>query len=725
MRDRAMKIIYGILLSILLGVSSISMAQDGAVSSGSMGMSGPIGPLSVAEEDLSPDTYPWRLKFPNGAVVDNGDGTTSIDFIGGSLPTTYLHLAAPDQTVTQTPNFSGGATTIDPTSLLSVPTRRYSNSLFTKKEPSSLQTPYDKTILDNFDVLANWTVNYGGTSANDTTNFKTSSQSIKVTSNTSVATAMSKTVALDMSSAKVIFLRFYVDNISNLSNVGIYLANDSGYANFFQYFTGAIYLKTGWNTVAINKENFLIGDGAPSWSNNIVRIRLVTIANASGQVNVSYDELSFWTNQIERPVVVFTFDDGKSSIFSEAKTMLDAYGWSATAFVYPSGGIGEAGYMTLAQLHTLQDLGWDISNHSYDHTDLTTLTVAQIDTQMENCVDWLRSNGFTNGSRFLAYPFGGYNATTETEVSKYCDFARTIFDTIETCPIGNPNRVRSKSVINTDTLATIEGYIDDVITKNGVLIFTFHDLVDAPDEATEWATADFASLLAYIATKDIDVLSLSQFVDRHKGTFGGARINGNCIITGTLSVTGHNTLEGVTSTGATGTGKLVYDTSPTFTTGLTTPLVTAAGELTLDPAGNDVILDNSNLQLQSTYALLHTGTASHFTELLNNDTDTGWYWETGEYGGYAFKVDNVTKWKWEYMAAPYIILYTSVYPSGAGNYNLGSASNYWADISYKTLTDRGCLGSFDDGVYLQDGSKVSDIEAIKAIKTRTDGKKTV
>jgi hypothetical protein len=37
-------------------------------------------------------------------------------------------------------------------------------------------------------------------------------------------------------------------------------------------------------------------------------------------------------------------------------------------------------------------------------------------------------------------------------------------------------------------------------------------------------------------------------------------------VPGALSVTGHTTFEGVTSTGATGTGKLVYDASPTLTT---------------------------------------------------------------------------------------------------------------------------------------------------------------
>ena len=57
-------------------------------------------------------------------------------------------------------------------------------------------------------------------------------------------------------------------------------------------------------------------------------------------------------------------------------------------------------------------------------------------------------------------------------------------------------------------------------------------------------------------------------------------------------------------------------------------------------------------------------------------------------------------------------------PAGglAGSACLGTASNYWNDVSYKTLTDRGCLGYFDKGVELQDGRIVSDCEALQAIK---------
>ena len=50
--------------------------------------------------------------------------------------------------------------------------------------------------------------------------------------------------------------------------------------------------------------------------------------------------------------------------------------------------------------------------------------------------------------------------------------------------------------------------------------------------------------------------------------------------------TGHQTIEGITSTGATGTGKLVFDTSPTFTTTIFSPIydVTGAAGITIGSA---------------------------------------------------------------------------------------------------------------------------------------------
>jgi hypothetical protein len=40
-------------------------------------------PLNITEQDGSPSTYPYKAKFSNGTVTDNGDGTVSISNSGG------------------------------------------------------------------------------------------------------------------------------------------------------------------------------------------------------------------------------------------------------------------------------------------------------------------------------------------------------------------------------------------------------------------------------------------------------------------------------------------------------------------------------------------------------------------------------------------------------------------------------------------------------------------
>jgi len=87
--------------------------------------------------------------------------------------------------------------------------------------------------------------------------------------------------------------------------------------------------------------------------------------------------------------------------------------------------------------------------------------------------------------------------------------------------------------------------------------------------------------------------------------------------------------------------------------------------------------------------------------------------------------------------ADYIAFYTSgstrgmfitgvgdVIPVVAGVQNLGNATNYWNDVSYKTLTDRGCLFDTSTGIELKDGRKVSNLQAIKRMN-RHPNKKSV
>ena len=91
--------------------------------------------------------------------------------------------------------------------------------------------------------------------------------------------------------------------------------------------------------------------------------------------------------------------------------------------------------------------------------------------------------------------------------------------------------------------------------------------------------------------------------------------SGNTSVSGTLDVTGHVTLEGVTSTGATGTGELVFNTSPTFTSPTISGLLTATGGL--DVSGGSLTLPSGSI----TYAnLLSTIFSGQFTSYTNTGT---------------------------------------------------------------------------------------------------------
>ena len=70
------------------------------------------------------------------------------------------------------------------------------------------------------------------------------------------------------------------------------------------------------------------------------------------------------------------------------------------------------------------------------------------------------------------------------------------------------------------------------------------------------ATAHGTKVLLYVTPNTTTTPVLAATIDQDK----------KVTLPGAMAVTGHTTFEGVTSTGATGTGKLVYDTSPVFTT---------------------------------------------------------------------------------------------------------------------------------------------------------------
>lgn len=116
----------------------------------------------------------------------------------------------------------------------------------------------------------------------------------------------------------------------------------------------------------------------------------------------------YFDETLAAPVLCITFDNGVTSQFTVGYPLLTAQGVPATFFV-TSNLIGTAGYMTWANLLTLQAAGHDIQCHTHTHTNLTTLTDAQIITEYTNVNNAFIGAGLP-APNHTAYPNGDQDA---------------------------------------------------------------------------------------------------------------------------------------------------------------------------------------------------------------------------------------------------------------------------------------------------------------------------
>lgn len=123
-----------------------------------------------------------------------------------------------------------------------------------------------------------------------------------------------------------------------------------------------------------------------------------------------------------RPVVI-TFDDGYADNYTTALPILKRYGLKATVFVVTDF-LDERPYMTWDEVKALRKAGIEIGSHTLAHRDLTWLPR---DERLEDLraskegLEWRLDAPV----RFLAYPFGSYDAAVE-EALKQAGFKAAV-----------------------------------------------------------------------------------------------------------------------------------------------------------------------------------------------------------------------------------------------------------------------------------------------------------
>jgi peptidoglycan/xylan/chitin deacetylase (PgdA/CDA1 family) len=234
------------------------------------------------------------------------------------------------------------------------------------------------------------------------------------------------------------------------------------------------------------------------------------------------------TNQ--QKVVILTFDDGYESQYSNAKPILDKYGFKATFYIvcnYVGSGDNR---MTWEEIKSLQQEGHDIASHTMNHDDLSKLTPQEVEYEVAQSKQCLLEQGINPKS--FAYPFNGGSddPSVISAVASHYELARTATDPLaflgcnDKCDTSKYSIVgwshdsekknnayndqqmfeRFVEVVNSQTKYNANG-------ANAVPILIWHK-IDNSNEEYSTSTSLFDAELKYLHDNGFTVLTMANLV---------------------------------------------------------------------------------------------------------------------------------------------------------------------------------------------------------------------
>lgn len=209
-----------------------------------------------------------------------------------------------------------------------------------------------------------------------------------------------------------------------------------------------------------------------------------------------------------RVVVSLTFDDGYVDHVGAARLLTD-HGLRGTFFV-PSGFIGSAGYMTVADLQSLARDGHEIGGHTVTHPPLPQVSRGEAMRQV--CNDRANLAGWGFAPTSFAYPYAATGPVAE-DVTRACgynsarglDGVRTRFGcpecrSAETLPPVNAFHTAAPAdVHNTWTLQDLKDTVSNALPEGGWVQETFHRVGPDASDDLNVSPEIFSEFIAWLA----------------------------------------------------------------------------------------------------------------------------------------------------------------------------------------------------------------------------------
>ena len=217
----------------------------------------------------------------------------------------------------------------------------------------------------------------------------------------------------------------------------------------------------------------------------------------------------------DKPIITFVDDDGRNEYLTVLKPVFDNHGVKGTIAMIVSNVGTNPNFLTLEQLNSLKNDGYDIVSHTYSHSESifnplqnTGVTEEQIYNDLVTARRWLDDNGFN--SECLIFPWGSYG----NKKGKFIHQAIKAGYQFSCDATGQSN---NGSVINTywldrpfildsRDLSYYKNLIDSCIKSNGWLILSTHCYNETEMPNTEL----LESILDYIQEKGVEIMTFKN-----------------------------------------------------------------------------------------------------------------------------------------------------------------------------------------------------------------------
>lgn len=375
----------------------------------------------------------------------------------------------------------------------------------------------DFEYISDFETLLDWTLTAGDSRAVDAVNFKEGSQGIRWRSINAVITTAERAININCF-GKHPELWMYIDDVANYDMIRVRFYAGAVRNFYSRYNRPDAELWTGWHKLVWSRACFVPNGGAVTadWA-NITKVVIDVRSQVGTTVDVTFDDFRMVRDRFAGKVTL-RFDDAHEDTYTEARARMDEYGFRGVAAVHIIR-IGEVGALTLAQLTHLQERGWDIISHSMTHPILTTLTPAEVERELWRSQRWLIEHGFYKGSRFFVPPGNRVNAAVLEQIKSYylaCSAARTfVSDTRADAIPPNPFFMQTEPLHDAIPLATVQGWVDDVVEDQGWLTLMLHNIDDM--------LVLFQNVIDYIEASGLEVVTFSDVFDEFIGSTLGVK----------------------------------------------------------------------------------------------------------------------------------------------------------------------------------------------------------